>query len=107
MSWQRLDEFGGIQDQVWWTCLVFSIAKDFRFGRLGNLNAETLSIVENQNTQKEEYKEQNGRTCPKRQMNHLSKRVHHKGNIKFLNLLPSREAYQIRKREDFLKGHLT
>jgi hypothetical protein len=52
MSWQRLDEFGGIQDQVRWTCLVLSITKDFRFGKLRNLNDETLPIVENQNTQK-------------------------------------------------------
>jgi hypothetical protein len=34
------------------------------------------------------------------------KRVNHKGNIKFLNLLLSQEAYQIRKGEDLLKGCL-
>jgi hypothetical protein len=34
------------------------------------------------------------------------KRVNHKGNIKFPNPLQLGEAYQIRKGEDFLKGHL-
>jgi hypothetical protein len=34
------------------------------------------------------------------------KRVNHKGNIKFPNLLLSQEAYQIRKGEDLLKGCL-
>jgi hypothetical protein len=34
------------------------------------------------------------------------KRANHKGNIKFLNPLLSREAYQIRKGEDLLKGGL-
>jgi hypothetical protein len=34
------------------------------------------------------------------------KRVNHKGNIKFLNPLLSQEAYQIRKREELLKGCL-
>jgi hypothetical protein len=34
------------------------------------------------------------------------KKVNHKGNIKFLNLLLSQEAYQIGKGEDLLKGHL-
>jgi hypothetical protein len=34
------------------------------------------------------------------------KRVNHKGNIKLLNPLLSQEAYQIRKGEDHLKGHL-
>jgi hypothetical protein len=30
--------------------------------------------------------------------------VNHKGNIKFPNPLLSQEAYQIKKREDLLKG---
>ncbi len=30
----------------------------------------------------------------------------HKGNIKFPNPLQSQEAYQIRKGEDLVKGHL-
>jgi hypothetical protein len=33
--------------------------------------------------------------------------ANHKGNIKFLNPLLSREAYQIRKGEDLLKGGLS
>jgi len=43
---------------------------------------------------------------PRRQKNHLKKKVNHKGNIKFPNPLLSWEAYQIRKGEDLLKGHL-
>jgi len=35
------------------------------------------------------------------------KRANHKWNIKFLNPLLSLEAYQIKKGEDFVKGHLT
>jgi hypothetical protein len=34
------------------------------------------------------------------------KRANHKRNIKVLNPLLSRKAYQIRKREDLLKGRL-
>jgi hypothetical protein len=34
------------------------------------------------------------------------KRANHKPNIKFRNPLQLQEAYQIRKREDFLKGCL-
>ncbi len=34
------------------------------------------------------------------------KKVNHKGNIKFSNPFLSRKAYQIRKAEDLLKGHL-
>jgi len=53
-----------------------------------------------------EYNEQNGRTHVQE-----DKRItqeNHKGNIKFPNplLLLLREAYQIRKAEDFPKGHL-
>jgi hypothetical protein len=35
-----------------------------------------------------------------------TKRVYHKENIKFSNSLSLREAYQIRKGEDLLKGCL-
>jgi hypothetical protein len=34
------------------------------------------------------------------------KKVNHKRNIMFPNPLLSQQAYQIRKGEDFLKGHL-
>jgi hypothetical protein len=34
------------------------------------------------------------------------KKANHKRNIKFLNPFLSQEAYQIRKREELLKGHL-
>jgi hypothetical protein len=38
--------------------------------------------------------------------NEPPKRANHKRNIKFSNFLLSREAYQIMKGEDVLKGHL-
>jgi hypothetical protein len=34
---------------------------------------------------------------PRKQKNHLTGHTHHKGNIKFLNLLLLQGAYQIRK----------
>jgi len=38
--------------------------------------------------------------------NEPPKKADHKGNIKFLNPLQPQETYEIRKGEDFLKGHL-
>jgi hypothetical protein len=43
---------------------------------------------------------------PKKTKDSPLKKVNHKGNIKFPNPLLSRVAYQIRKGEDLLKGHL-
>jgi hypothetical protein len=51
-----------------------------------------------------EYNEQNGRT--RIQEDKRITQENHKGNIKFLDPLLVREAYQIRKAEDFPKGHL-
>jgi hypothetical protein len=39
--------------------------------------------------------------------NEPPKKTNHKRNIKFPNPLQSQETYQIRKGENFIKGHLT
>jgi hypothetical protein len=43
---------------------------------------------------------------PSKKTKEPPKKANHKGNIKFLNPLLMREAYQIRKGEDLLKGFL-
>jgi hypothetical protein len=53
---------------------------------------------------KGEYKEQNGRTHVQEDKKITKEGETQGGNIKFLNLLQSREAYQIKKGEDLLKG---
>ncbi len=58
----------------------------------------------NQSTQKKgEYKEQNERNLSKK-ANEPPWKVDHKENIKILNPLLLRKAYQIRKGEVLLKG---
>jgi hypothetical protein len=59
----------------------------------------------NQSTKKKEENTRNkmkGLTAKKPK--EPPKKVRHKGNIKFPNPLMSQEAYQIKKREDLLKG---
>jgi hypothetical protein len=67
---------------------------------------ETLSIIKKlKHPKNEEYKEQNGRTYAQEDKR-STKEGKPLGNIKFQNPSCSREAYQIRKREDLLKGCL-
>jgi hypothetical protein len=51
--------------------------------------------------------EQNERTHMSKKTKEPPKRANHKGNIKFSNPFLSKEAYQIRKEKDLLKGCLT
>jgi hypothetical protein len=63
-------------------------------------------INESKHPKKGENKKQNGRTHVQEDKKKPPKQVKLKGNIKFPDPLMSREAYQIRKGVDLLKGRL-
>jgi hypothetical protein len=74
------------------------------------INDETLPIInktKHPKKKKKEYMEQNERTHMSKKTKEPPKRANHKGNIKFSNPFLSKEAYQIRKEKDLLKGCLT
>ncbi len=63
-------------------------------------------VYNNQSTQKRGNQGKKRESPTSKETNELPKRMDHKGNIKFPNPLRSQEAYQIRKGEDLVKGHL-
>jgi hypothetical protein len=60
----------------------------------------------NQNTQRKGNPKNKMEGPTSKKTNEPPKMVDHKGNNKFPNPSPSQETYQIRKREDLLKGRL-
>jgi hypothetical protein len=79
---------------------------EYKVQKEGPMCDETLPIINKPKHPKRGNTRNKNKGPTSKKTKEQPKRANHKGNIKFPNSLLSRQAYQIGKGEDFLKGCL-
>jgi hypothetical protein len=100
----------------WYDCMIPSthlcfthiiFAPNVQHKTFGKLNDETLPNINKSKHPKRGNTNNKMERPTSKKTNKPPKKANHIRNIKFLNHLLSQKAYQIKKGEDLLKGHLS